>query len=72
MMQSKTQLAHLYHGSRFIGYGIAVDGKLLSNQVATVIDTDATEPPTMRVTLRLDDEMNGNPVKIDVNEIDSQ
>lgn len=72
MMQSKAQLAHLYRGGVFIGYGIAVDGKLLSNQVATVIDTSATGQPTMSVTVSLSDEMNANPVRIDVNVISSQ
>ena len=29
----KIQLAKLYRGSRFYGYGLAVDGELLHNQI---------------------------------------
>lgn len=72
MKESKIQLAHLYRDNIFIGYGIAVNGKLLSNQVATAIDTSPTDPPTVRVTLRLSSEMNDNPVRIDINENESQ
>lgn len=33
------QLAHLYKNGKFYGYGIAVDGQLLTNQVAVSIET---------------------------------
>ncbi|MDU4943825.1 MAG: hypothetical protein E6X23_20190 [Mixta calida] len=72
MKHKRAQLAHIYRGIGFIGYGIAVDGELLSQQVSTTIDTDAASRPAITVVFNLDAEMNENPVKIDLNERYSQ
>jgi len=66
----KVQLAHIYRGSVFLGYGIAVDGVLLSQQLNTKIDTDAASIPAITAVFNVDAEMNENPVKIDLNEND--
>ncbi|UIL54724.1 hypothetical protein LZU96_21505 (plasmid) [Pantoea agglomerans] len=72
MSQKKAQLAHIYRGKAFIGYGIAVDGELLSQQVSTTIDTDTTSRPAITAVFNLDADMNENPVRIDLNENISQ
>jgi len=72
MRQKRAQLAHIYRGKAFIGYGIAVDGELLSQQLSTTIDTDAANRPTITAVFNLDAEMNENPVRIDLNDNDSQ
>lgn len=72
MRQKRAQLAHIYRGKAFIGYGIAVNGELLSQQLSTTIDTDAASRPAITAVFNLDAEMNENPVKIDLNESDSQ
>lgn len=43
------QLAHLYKNGEFYGYGIAVDGQLLTNQVAVSIETKPNQPPRIYV-----------------------
>ncbi len=70
MKHKKVQLAHIYRGAVFLGYGIAVDGALLSQQLSTKIDTDAASIPAITAVFNLDAEMNENPVKIDLNEND--
>ncbi|EGT5708796.1 hypothetical protein SMD51_002261 [Cronobacter sakazakii] len=70
MKHKKVQLAHIYRGAAFLGYGIAVDGALLSQQLSTKIDTDAASIPAITAVFNLDAEMNENPVKIDLNDND--
>ncbi|EKM0887303.1 hypothetical protein KHF59_001478 [Salmonella enterica subsp. houtenae serovar 48:z4,z32:-] len=50
----KFQIAKLYRGERFMGYGIAVNGQLLDNQVSTVIDTQSNGLPTVTAVFNLD------------------
>lgn len=45
----KFQIAKLYRGELFIGYGLAVNGQLLDNLVSTVIDTQSTAPSLVGV-----------------------
>jgi len=72
-MKSKpVQLAHIYRGQIFLGYGIAVDGVLLGQQLSTMIDTEPASMPSITTVFALDAGMNENPIKIDVNEKDSQ
>ncbi|OCG59916.1 hypothetical protein A9G41_12295 [Gilliamella sp. Nev5-1] len=61
------QLAHLYKHGRFYGYGIAVDGQLLSNQVSINIETKPNQLPRVCVDFNLDCEVVNNPVDIELN-----
>jgi hypothetical protein len=60
------QLAHLYKHGRFYGYGIAVDGQLLSNQVAVSIETKPDQLPRICVDFNLDSDAVNNPVEIEL------
>lgn len=71
MKQKQVQLAHIYRGAAFLGYGIAVEGVLLSKQLSTTIDSEAASHPIITTAFSLDAEMNENPVKIDLNENNS-
>lgn len=62
----KFQIAKLYRGERFMGYGIAVNGQLLDNQVSTVIDTQCRELPTLTVVFNLDKNHAENQITIDL------
>jgi len=63
----KIQIAKLYRGDRFIGYGIAVNGELLAQQVSTSIESDAHNLPTIKAIFNLDAELAENQVTIDLN-----
>ncbi|MWN32104.1 MULTISPECIES: hypothetical protein [unclassified Gilliamella] len=60
------QLAHLYKNGGFYGYGIAVDGQLLTNQVAVSIETKPNQPPRIYVDFYLDSEAVNNPIDIEL------
>lgn len=62
----KFQLAKLYRGSFFIGYGIAVNGELLDCQVATEIKTEANEIAKVVAVFNLTAEHAENQITIDV------
>lgn len=62
----KFQLAKLYRGELFIGYGLAVSGQLLDNQVSTVIDTQSGELPTVTAVFNLDKNHAENQITIDL------
>lgn len=49
----KFQVAKLYRGKHFAGYGIAVDGELLEGQLSARTESRGGEPPTVTVTFRL-------------------
>lgn len=68
MRQKRVQLAHIYRDKAFIGYGMAVDGELLSQQLSTTINTDAANRPAITAVFNFDAEMNENPVRIDLND----
>ena len=61
------QLAHLYKNGKFYGYGISVDGQLLSNQVAVTIDMEPNQPAIMHVDFKLDSKVVSNLVDIELN-----
>lgn len=71
MKNKPVQLAHIYRGQIFLGYGIAVDGVLLGQQLSTMIDTEPASMPTITTVFALHAEMNENPIRIDVNKNDS-
>lgn len=62
----KFQLAKLYRGERFMGYGIAVNGQLLDNQVSTVIDTQSNGLPTVTAVFNLDKNHAESQITIDL------
>lgn len=62
----KIQLAKLYRGSRFYGYGLAVDGELLHNQIGNIIETNAHKLPVIKIDFYLDDETISNSVVIEL------
>ncbi|HDI3023524.1 TPA: hypothetical protein PL523_004066 [Cronobacter turicensis] len=68
MNQKKVQLAHIYRGKCFLGYGIAVDGVLLSQQLNTSVNTEPGAVPSITAVFGLDAETNENPVRIDLSE----
>ncbi|MBT0720586.1 hypothetical protein HGT70_04715 [Rosenbergiella collisarenosi] len=68
----KAQLAHLYRGDQFMGYGLAVDGQLVDRQVSVDISTSPNELSTATVVFYLDGEMTENPVRVDLDEFKCQ
>lgn len=63
----KYQLAKLYRGDRFLGYGIAVGGLLLEGQVSTKIETATNELPIVNAIFNLSNEHPENQPRIDLN-----
>lgn len=62
----KYQLAKLYRGDRFFGYGIAVGGLLLDGQVSTVVETVPFEVPKVIATFNLSNEHSEVQPRIDL------
>jgi len=62
----KIQLAKIYHGDLFKGFGIAVDDELLAQQVCTTIESNGTDLPTFVTTFYLKDEQVDNAIRIQV------
>lgn len=62
----KYQLAKLYRGDRFFGYGIAVGGLLLDGQVSTTVETAPNELPTVNAIFNLSNEHSENQPRIDL------
>lgn len=60
----RIQLAHLYQGDRFMGYGIAVDGVLLEKQLNTTVRTLPFEAPIIEVHFDLTEEMKSDNLRI--------
>ncbi|EOB4762307.1 MAG: hypothetical protein KH759_09305 [Veillonella sp.] len=54
----KFQLARIYKGELFAGFGIAVNGELLDGQLSVRIDTEAITPPSATVVFSLTREKN--------------
>lgn len=71
MKQKKVQLAHIYRGQVLMGYGVAVDGVLLSQQLSTTVNTEPATMPSITAVFSLDAGMNEHPVRIDLSENDS-
>ncbi len=62
----KYQLAKLYRGDRFFGYGIAVGGLLIDGQVSTVVETAPNEMPKVIATFNLSNEYSEKQPRIDL------
>ncbi|WP_334373145.1 hypothetical protein [Enterobacter hormaechei] len=62
----KYQLAKLYRGDLFFGYGIAVGGFLLEGQVSTVLETEANAMPKVIATFNLGNEHSENQPRINL------
>ena len=68
MKQKKVQLAHIYRGQILMGYGVAVDGVLLSQQLSTTVNTEPACMPSITAVFSLDANMNENPIRIELSE----
>lgn len=62
------QLAKLYRTGQFIGFGLAVDGELLEQQVDTNISTDPSKLPYITANFYLKEQQAENPIIIDLDE----
>lgn len=62
----KYQLAKLYRGDRFFGYGITAAGLLLEDQVSTTVETTAEGRPVVIATFNLKSEHLENQPHIDL------
>lgn len=62
----KYQLAKLYRGDRFFGYGIAVGGLLLDGQVSTRVETDPNEVPKVIAIFNLGNDHSEKQPRIDL------
>lgn len=62
----KLQIAKLYRGERFMGYGLAVDGKLLDQQLSTIIDSSPGEIPIITATFNMTSEQAENQIIINL------
>ncbi|CAM8554830.1 hypothetical protein ESCOCP340M_22345 [Escherichia coli] len=62
----KYQLAKLYRGDRFFGYGIAVGGVLLDGQASTVLETEPNAIPKVIATFNLSNEHSENQPRINL------
>ncbi len=60
------QLAKLYKGRTFFGYGVAVDGELLEQQVDSNIITEPNKLPRITASFYLKDMQIENPVTINL------
>ncbi|MBT0725144.1 hypothetical protein HH682_12100 [Rosenbergiella sp. S61] len=62
----KVQVAHLYDGNQFMGYGLAVNGEVIDGQASIDISSNPEQIPTATVVFHLDAEMTENPVRVDL------
>ncbi|MBH3264924.1 hypothetical protein I5R69_25580 [Serratia marcescens] len=62
----KIQLAKIYSGDLFKGFGIAVDGELLEQQVFTTIESSGADLPKLIPTFYLEDEQVENAIRVQV------
>ncbi|MBL5825414.1 hypothetical protein [Serratia fonticola] len=60
----KLQLAKIYRGDTFFGYGVAVDGVLVEQQINTNIISSANELPIINVQFTLRAEQVEDPITI--------
>lgn len=62
----KYELAKIYRGDLFFGYGIAVGGLLLDGQVSTVVETEPNKVPKVIATFNLSYEHSEKQPRIDL------
>lgn len=60
----KLQLAKIYRGDTFFGYGVAVNGVLVEQQINTNIISSANELPIINVQFTLRAEQVEDPITI--------
>lgn len=60
----KLQLAKIYRGDTFFGYGVAVDGVLVEQQINTNIISSVNELPIINVQFTLRAEQVEDPITI--------
>ncbi len=66
------QLAKLYRSGEFFGYGLAVDGELLEQQVDTNISTKPNELPYITASFYLKEQQAENPIIIDLDQRETE
>ncbi|QUT13478.1 hypothetical protein [Rahnella inusitata] len=71
-MKKHIQLAKLYKGKEFFGYGLAVDGELLEQQVDTNISTKPNELPYITASFYLKEQQAENPIIIDLDQRETE
>ena len=71
-MKKHIQLAKLYKGTEFLGYGLAVDGILLEQQVDTNISTKPNELPYITASFYLKEQQAENPIIIDLDQRETE
>lgn len=71
-MKKHIQLAKLYKGEEFFGYGLAVDGVLLEQQVDTNISTKPNELPYITASFYLKEQQAENPIIIDLDQRETE
>lgn len=64
----KIQLARLYRGGHFYGFGIAVNGQLLDGLSSVIINTEVSGIPTATAVFNLDKNTAENQVVINLDE----
>ncbi|WP_122095693.1 hypothetical protein [Rahnella sp. Larv3_ips] len=71
-MKKHIQLAKLYRSGLFYGYGIAVDGELLEQQIDTNIISEANKMPSITARFRLKEQQAENPIIIDLDQHETE
>jgi hypothetical protein len=69
MIAANAELVSLYKNKLFKGYGLAVNGSLVSPQVSTQIITSVGEHPTMVVTFHLTEDMTKHIESVDLDQV---
>ncbi|MBF6637892.1 hypothetical protein LLS47_21280 [Rouxiella badensis] len=64
------QLAKLYKHGQFFGYGLAVDGELLKQQIDTTITTEPDKLPTINASFYLKEQQAENPIIIHLDQVE--
>lgn len=60
------QIARIYRNNTFLGYGIAVNGELLPEQMSTDIQTEPGQQALMSVVFRMTEKMVEGAVRVEV------
>ncbi|ENG0876754.1 hypothetical protein ABU549_004413 [Yersinia enterocolitica] len=69
MIAANAELVSLYKNKLFKGYGLAVNGSLVSPQVSTQLITSVGEHPTMVVTFNLTEDMTKHIESVDLDQV---
>ncbi|EIC82162.1 hypothetical protein [Serratia sp. M24T3] len=66
------QLAKLYRGSIFFGYGIAVEGEWLCELISTEIISEPNQLPVLNAKFYLKEQQAENPIIINLDDDDGE